>query len=60
MESLAWHELPPSLEPIPELTTLELVAVKEDRSSGRRGSERATVQIDSTTRFKVGVEANSR
>ena len=28
LESLAWHELPPSLGPIPEFTTLELVAVK--------------------------------
>jgi hypothetical protein len=28
LKSLAWHELPPSLEPIPELTTLEPVAIK--------------------------------
>jgi hypothetical protein len=28
LKSLAWHELPPSLELIPELTTLEPVAVK--------------------------------
>ena len=30
-------ELPPSLEPIPELTTLEPVAVKGGRSSSRSG-----------------------
>ncbi|MFP6764560.1 MAG: hypothetical protein VB858_13110, partial [Planctomycetaceae bacterium] len=32
LESLTWHELPPSLGPKPEFTTLELVAVKGGRS----------------------------
>tara|TARA_B100000676_G_C17679493_1_gene630565 strand:- start:89 stop:361 length:273 start_codon:yes stop_codon:yes gene_type:complete len=38
LKSLAWHELPPSLEPIPELTTLEPVAVQGAGQALRQSS----------------------
>ncbi len=41
-ESLTWHELPPSLGPKPEFTTLELVSVKgagQDRHRSVSGAD---------------------